>query len=874
MQALAIEPLRAALLALAGPPQGSLLGAARPGASASAPPGSAAGAPSHGVRLEAACEVLAHAGAHASLATQCALLQELLGPAAEPANPVPCGSAESGGARSAAQAGTVGKPSTQAHAGSGLNVPSSPTPAAAAAAAAVLDFAEGLAARCDGLSECAPDGDAPAVFSAHVAGGLAAVAAAEVAAADQHQDFSRPPSAARLEGAGGDGGGERGEPGDQGSRDRVGLLARMAQGGTAQLCAVVGALARAAGVPGESQGMQPGFKEYPESCVRQRAAERLLARVYLAAPEQVLAALLAHAAGQAGGAASHQELHSEAPRRHAGSELSDDLASVGASEAALTRAREAAAWLQRSALATLADSNPDPDPDSDHHSNSALRRAAALLQRLAAPAAPAADAAAAAGAAQSALALAARHPALLAAQLGALAAWAAPTAAAAGAPGTAASERGAAVQALQRVRCPAVQTYGWSGCWKVLQQAPLPWGCCWMPCACKCQLAGAIASIACGSATVGTAAGALPPPCFWALLPDEAPVHGRSCTNRHMQSATGRELTSMPVKLRAAGLVWCHPAHHMICMALQSIKGPPAALEQVAALLGALLPLLLDRGLPENRAAAVAEGVVDRFDAAPLPPDGAHAPSPGGWVAGFAALAKTLLGTLSVLSRGDLCADPIYVHLADDLADPLARCAAAAGATRGALQGLAATCPGLLRFDALLCAFPSAPAVAALQGALAGPPGPANPPFGGTAARRGAARGRQLLRCCPGAIQDAGLYEGLGWAAGAAWMDNGRGAAGGAGGTLGGPPGASAASAPGHGADAAPQAPEATAAAAAAVREAEAAGGEEPAVLATPRLARALLAATGLPVRCLAMISWFLSFCTYCPGTRWSLHAT
>ncbi|KAK9821453.1 hypothetical protein WJX81_001498 [Elliptochloris bilobata] len=70
------------------------------------------------------------------------------------------------------------------------------------------------------------------------------------------------------------------------------------------------------------------------------------------------------------------------------------------------------------------------------------------------------------------------------------------------------------------------------------------------------------------------------------------------------------------------------------------------ALQRVAALLGALLPLLLDRALPENRAAAAAEGVVDPFDVAPpLPGDGPML-HPSGWAAGFAAVAETLLGAL------------------------------------------------------------------------------------------------------------------------------------------------------------------------------------------------------------------------------------
>lgn len=277
-------------------------------------------------------------------------------------------------------------------------------------------------------------------------------------------------------------------------------------------------------------------------------------------------------------------------------------------------------------------------------------------------------------------------------------------------------------------------------------------------------------------------------------------------------------------------------------------------------MLGALLPLLLDWGLPENHAAAAAEGVVDLFDAAPLPPDDARALGPGGWVAGFAALARTLLGALGALARGDLRADPTYVHLADELARPLARCAAAAGATRGALQGLAEACPGLLSSDALACAFPSAPAVAALRGALAEPAAPSNPPFEGTAARRGAALARRLGRCCADAMQAGSFHEGSRWAGGAARADNVCGAARGASGTSeGGSFAAWAASLLEGAASPETQASAAAAAAAAAVREAEAAGNNDPAVLATPGLAGALLAATGLPVRCLACWSTHLT---------------
>lgn len=115
----------------------------------------------------------------------------------------------------------------------------------------------------------------------------------------------------------------------------------------------------------------------------------------------------------------------------------------------------------------------------------------------------------------------------------------------------------------------------------------------------------------------------------------------------------------------------------------------------MAALLDALLPLLLDRALPENRAAAAAEGAVDAFDTAPPPAADTQpgldpactAPSAGaGWAAGLAAVLKTLLGALGVLARGDLRTDPAYLHAAGALAHTLLHAASVPGKPRAALQ--------------------------------------------------------------------------------------------------------------------------------------------------------------------------------------------
>jgi len=215
----------------------------------------------------------------------------------------------------------------------------------------------------------------------------------------------------------------------------------------------------------------------------------------------------------------------------------------------------------------------------------------------------------------------------------------------------------------------------------------------------------------------------------------------------------------------------------------------------VAALLGALMPLLQDPRLPENRAAAAAEGCVDAFDAAPPPAPAMERggpASPAGWAGGLAAVFALLLGALGALGRGELRADPAHLHAARALLAPLLRAAAAPGWPRAALQRLdgpgaagspSPTLPAAV--DALPAAFPSLPEAGALRSALLAPPRPPLPwqAAGGAAGAgaRGAALGAALARACP---PGAPPPPGGGWwgeAAGRASLGEGGAAAAGGG---------------------------------------------------------------------------------------------
>jgi len=177
----------------------------------------------------------------------------------------------------------------------------------------------------------------------------------------------------------------------------------------------------------------------------------------------------------------------------------------------------------------------------------------------------------------------------------------------------------------------------------------------------------------------------------------------------------------------------------------------------VAALLGALMPLLQDARLPENRAAAAAEGCVDPFNAAPPPAPAAERgrpAGPAGWAGGLAAVFALLLGALGALGRGELRADPAYLHAARALLAPLLRAAAAPGWPRAALQRLDGAGPAggpgpalPAAIDALPAAFPSLPEAGALRSAL-------------LAAPRWRSRARPTRRCRPAAAGGARLRGG------------------------------------------------------------------------------------------------------------------
>ncbi len=247
------------------------------------------------------------------------------------------------------------------------------------------------------------------------------------------------------------------------------------------------------------------------------------------------------------------------------------------------------------------------------------------------------------------------------------------------------------------------------------------------------------------------------------------------------------------------------------------------------------MPLLQDARLLENRAAAAAEGCVNPFDAAPPPAPAAERggpAGPAGWAGGLAAVFALLLGALGALGRGDLRADPAYLHAARALLVPLLRAAAAPGWPRAALQRLDGAGPAggpgpalPAAIDALPAAFPSLPEAGALRSALLTPPR-LSPPWQAACGARGAALGAALALACPADTPLPPCGSWWGEAAGRAPLGGG---------------GAGAARAAGaHGQAGACRE---------ALRAAAAAAAEQPGVLAAPELAAALLAATGSPVR-------------------------
>lgn len=429
----------------------------------------AAGAGGANALLAAAGEVLRHAGAHAPAATRRALLQRLL---------------ERGGGcgRSGPGLGSGSDPATPAEAAASA----AHAVEAAGAATAVLHFAQGMTLDFDdrqGPFGCANSKEKP-LFTSRMASGLAAAAVSEAAAAegvdavdeddllDGHEQSVR--------------GGGSGSRAVHDVGGRVGLLARAADGGAPQLCAVVGALAAAAEFPGWSAlpsgiGLSQGAADGGSALARRRAAEQLLVRLYLAAPDGVLAALMppapwpeadpfVGARGPPAKGSSPFSQHGDAPAErhllderlklardsggdsgwdvsygHAGGFWSwEAITPLSAAERA-----EGAARLQRGALAALAGHKPYPRPC---HPSPLARRASTLLQRLSSMPSPANGSGPAAAAATAAAVLTAQHPALVAEQLGVLAAGAAPAAVALGTKGVSAAERSAAAQALQQVR--------------------------------------------------------------------------------------------------------------------------------------------------------------------------------------------------------------------------------------------------------------------------------------------------------------------------------------------------------------------------------------------------------------------------------------
>ena len=253
-----VQPVRAALWGDAGACAGGPRPPAPHGDPASEEP-TASGAAAAGllrVHLAAAGALAAHAAAHAPAATQRTLLRQALEPGAR------------GGAH--AQAGASG----------GGAASGSEDAAAAAAAAAVLDLAERLA----GGNGGGGGGAQRPLFTADMASGLAAAVVAEAAAGGRNAGAAATAEAGPG-GVGGHGGG-----------CRAGLLTRVAAKGAPQLCATVDALAAAAGLceggAGVGAGPEPAPWQAPDADAgARRAGGKLLVRLYLAAPDGVLAAL-------------------------------------------------------------------------------------------------------------------------------------------------------------------------------------------------------------------------------------------------------------------------------------------------------------------------------------------------------------------------------------------------------------------------------------------------------------------------------------------------------------------------------------------------------------------------------------------------------